>query len=186
MRALLRSITQCSRGRLWNDLRPIGNQRAASFRRAMRQTFHGFAAAYAAEYAAAAKSLAARGKLRLIRGRVTSVTPATGRPAVSVVIITDGGEQSLEAAVVIDCSGSEPLRGTSVPLLQSMLKHDGLARINAAGMGIEVTPGFEAAHGIFVVGPLLAGHSSATAHIWNLESAPRIDALAKRLARLLV
>lgn len=135
------------------------------------------------EYAAAAKGLMARGKLRIMRGRATSVACSpTSRPGFTVMIRQEAETLSLDAAVVVDCSGSEPLTRPSHPLLRNLLGQDDLARVNAAGAGIEVTSALEASPGLFVMGPLLAGHSSDAAQIWRLESAPRICSLAQRLA----
>lgn len=136
------------------------------------------------EYANAGKSLMKSGKLRVMRGRVTAVEQHGDDLLVTMETGSEEHER-VQAAAVINCSGSEPLHQTSVPLLRNILGQDGLARINAAGTGIHVTPDFEASPGVFVMGPLLAGHSSEARHIWNLESAPRIHEYAQHVAGVL-
>jgi uncharacterized NAD(P)/FAD-binding protein YdhS len=50
--------------------------------------------------------------------------------------------------------------------------------------GIRVNKNFGASDGVYVIGARLAGHSSETDWLWNLENAPRINALAQRVAAL--
>jgi uncharacterized NAD(P)/FAD-binding protein YdhS len=72
------------------------------------------------------------------------------------------------------------------PFLRSILDpREGIARINRSGQGISVSANFEASPGVFVVGPLLAGHSQEPFHLWNLERAERIDGLARHAASIL-
>jgi uncharacterized NAD(P)/FAD-binding protein YdhS len=138
------------------------------------------------EYAAAARALTAHGKLRLKRGRVTAiVTAEMTKLGFTIAVSGPTGSRSVQAAFVFDCSGAQTLRDTSTPLLRSGFASGGFARINAAGIGIQVTESFEASPGIFVMGPLLAGHYSESSHIWALESTPRIDELARRVASTL-
>jgi uncharacterized NAD(P)/FAD-binding protein YdhS len=137
------------------------------------------------EYADAAESLMKSGKLHLLRGRVTAIEQHAAD--LFVIVDTEDEEQvSVQSAVVINCRGSERLNMTCDPLLCNILEQRNVARINAMGNGIAVTPSFEASPGIFVMGPLLACHSSDVNHIWNLESAPRIHALTERLAAVIL
>jgi len=137
------------------------------------------------EYVGAAESLKNSGKLRLVRGHVTAIE----RRGADLFVIADAanGEQlRMQAAVVINCRGSGALSQTSDPFLRNILKQSDIARINSAGAGIKVTADFEASPGVFVMGPLLAGHSSETDHIWNLESAPRNHGLAQHLVAVIL
>jgi uncharacterized NAD(P)/FAD-binding protein YdhS len=137
------------------------------------------------EYASTAELLKNSGKLHLKSGQVTAIERC-GDDLLVIVDRRDGEQVAIKAAVVINCRGSETLSMTSDPFLYNIIKRTEIARINEAGSGIKVSANFEASPNIFVMGPLLSGHSSETDHIWNLESAPRIHALAQRLARVIV
>jgi uncharacterized NAD(P)/FAD-binding protein YdhS len=92
----------------------------------------------------------------------------------------------LRAAVVINCRGSGTLRLTRDQLLREILgPGSDIARSNSTGAGIAVTGDFEASPGMYVVGPLLAGHTTETDHIWNLEDAQRINDLTQRVAAII-
>jgi uncharacterized NAD(P)/FAD-binding protein YdhS len=133
------------------------------------------------EYADAAASLAASGRLAHLRGRVERVE-WKGRPVVRYRG-PDGNTARLIADFVADCRGAGRVGRSPRPLLRSLLEPGrGLATESAGGRGILVDDDFAAAPGVWVMGPLLAGHAGATDTIWHLESAPRIDPLAARLA----
>ena len=141
------------------------------------------------DYADAAATLRQQGKLRNVAAEVLEVTAADQKFAVTLRRSIDGqpGQtETLVADVVINCRGAGLLSRTNNPFLQSVLdSRDGIARINRSGQGISVSSNFEASPGVFVVGPLLAGHSEEPFHLWNLERAERIDVLAKHAAGIL-
>ncbi len=133
------------------------------------------------EYADAAARLVERAGLRHVPGRVGRVE-WEGRPVVHLRAALEGADR-LEADVVVDCRGAGRVDGSAMPLLRSLLDPvNGLAVPSANARGIRVDSDFAAGPGIWVMGPLLAGHVSETDCIWHLESAPRIDPLAARLA----
>jgi uncharacterized NAD(P)/FAD-binding protein YdhS len=137
------------------------------------------------EYAAAARGMLQEGKLRLIAAEVTAVEPPNGAMRCFAVTFkaASGSSGQLSAEVVINCRGAGPLSRTSSLLLRDLLHSDsGIARPNRCGHGIAVSGDFEASPGLFVAGPLLAGHSHGADHLWNLERAERIDWLARRMA----
>jgi uncharacterized NAD(P)/FAD-binding protein YdhS len=137
------------------------------------------------EYAAAARGMLQEGKLRLIAAEVTAVEPPHGATRCFTVTFkaASGSSSQLSAEVVINCRGAGPLSRTPSLLLRNLLhSHYGIARPNRCGNGIAVSGDFEASPGLFVAGPLLAGHSHGADHLWNLERAERIDWLARRIA----
>jgi uncharacterized NAD(P)/FAD-binding protein YdhS len=136
------------------------------------------------EYAAAVESLRGSGKLRTLTARVTSIEPtgATRSSLALAMVTADGVTHEMRADAVINCRGSGTLARTPSPLLRHMLSPEtGLAVMNRCGRGLAVSSEFEASPGVFVVGPLLAGHSHGSDHLWNLERAERIDSLAVRV-----
>jgi uncharacterized NAD(P)/FAD-binding protein YdhS len=137
------------------------------------------------EYRQAAAGLAADGILRVVPGRVRLVRAA--RPGLRVLWRdAAGAEHTLAASVVLDCRGWGYLDEAHDPLLASLLAHDtGPARPNGSRIGLAVDEEFQAAPGLFITGPLLAGCSNGRHTIWNLENARRIHALAPALARSL-
>jgi uncharacterized NAD(P)/FAD-binding protein YdhS len=89
--------------------------------------------------------------------------------------------------MVINCRGAGLLSRSDNPFLRSLLDPQrNLARLNRSGQGISVSDNFGASPGVFVVGPLLAGHSEGRFHLWNLERAERLEELAKHTASALV
>jgi uncharacterized NAD(P)/FAD-binding protein YdhS len=134
------------------------------------------------EYADAAAALTAGGKLTCVTACVEEIEE---RPDGALGVHARRGETrtSFRGDVVVNCRGSGPLERAEMPLLKTILApRRGIARINTSGRGIHVDSLFEASPGVFVLGPLLAGHTSGEVGIWNLESAPRIDGYAARLA----
>ena len=140
------------------------------------------------EYADAARHLRGAGKLQTLRARLIDVTPPDAHCLEFSVraALEDGTETRLRAAVVINCRGSGTLRLTRDQLLREILgPGSDIARSNSTGAGIAVTGDFEASPGMYVVGPLLAGHTTETDHIWNLEDAQRINDLTQRVAAII-
>lgn len=125
-------------------------------------------------YSAGASSLARAGKLVNVAGRVTAVEPTTDG---FEVFLDDG--RSLTGRTVLDCRGFADLSGD--PLIKNMIT-SGTVRCNDSGLGLLVDAGFEAAPGLTVLGPLLAGTAQGGEYIWHLEDIPRIYAYADRVA----
>lgn len=141
------------------------------------------------EYAAAARGLMREGRLRLIAAEVTAISPPHGAASGFTVAFkkANGVSGQLCAAAVVNCRGSGTLAGAENPLLREILRPDSrIARSNCCGRGIAVSEDLEASPRLFVAGPLLAGHSCGSDHLWNLESAQRLDWLARRLAPIIV
>lgn len=141
------------------------------------------------DYADAATSLRREGKLCSLAGEVLRVAQ-TGAQFTLSVRRTDtqdlGNTEMLTADVIVNCRGAGLLSRSHGPFLRDLLdSRYGLARINSSGQGIAVSGEFEASPGVFVVGPLLAGHSEEPFHLWNLERADRIAILAEHAARII-
>jgi uncharacterized NAD(P)/FAD-binding protein YdhS len=138
-------------------------------------------------YADAAARLRSTSALETRCVRVESVDAERSAKGRLVVRISQGGRRgALCGDAVVDCRGAGSLARSQLPLLRSLLDPaQGEARSNPSGLGIEVSPELEASPGVFVLGPLLAGHASEQLTLWNLDSAPRIDPLAARLAATL-
>jgi len=139
------------------------------------------------DYAEAAESLRKKGKLRTIAGKVVEITHVNDH--FEVVVRHPGETESSEkisADIVINCQGAGLLSRSDDPFLRTLIDpQNGIARLNRSGLGIAVSSTFEASPGVFIIGPLLAGHSEGTLHLWNLERAERIEGLAKRTASIL-
>ncbi|MGC4897477.1 FAD/NAD(P)-binding protein [Micromonospora sp. DT31] len=141
---------------------------SARYRRTIRHT--------STDYARSIRRLTAAGRLTLHRATVADVAPGT---ADELVVTT--GEARLPAAAVVDCRGFTDVGSAAGPLLPDLLA-SGTVTANPSGRGIAVNERLEAAPGLFVHGPLLAGTSRGTDQIWSLENVPRIHALAGRVA----
>ncbi|MBF9132803.1 FAD/NAD(P)-binding protein [Plantactinospora sp. S1510] len=138
------------------------------YRRAIRHT--------STDYALAIRRLVAAGRLSLGRAAVTDVAPG---PAGQLVVTA--GDTRLPAVAVIDCRGFADVRTAAGPLLRDLLA-TGTVTANPSFRGLDVNERLEAAPGLFVLGPLLAGTSRGADQIWSLENVPRIHVLAKRVA----
>ena len=128
------------------------------------------------------------GRLRLIAAEVTAINSPHGAASGFTVAfkMANGVSGQLCAAAAVNCRGSGTLAGAENLLLREILRPDnGIARTNRCGRGITVSGDFEATPGLFVAGPLLAGHSRGSDHLWNLESAQRLEWLARRLAPII-
>ncbi len=143
------------------------------------------------DYADAAEELRRQGKLRNVAGEVFRVLASEKEKSFEVIFQPSNAShpertETLQADIVINCRGAGLLSHSDNPFLRSLLHPQrGIARINRSGQGISVSAEFEASPGVFVVGPLLAGHSEGAFHLWNLERAERIEELAKRTARII-
>jgi uncharacterized NAD(P)/FAD-binding protein YdhS len=133
------------------------------------------------DYAAAADRLARTGQLRCVRGRVVDLIARPGR--LDVRIERDAAPHTLRAAAVVDCRGFTGVRRATNPVVADLIG-SGAVAANPCGRGLLVNDRFEAAPGLFVLGPALAGTAlpNIAVHIWSLENIPRIHALAERVA----
>ncbi len=84
--------------------------------------------------------------------------------------------------VIVNASGSAGLVPGSSPLLDSIIE-SGTATVTEAKTGVVVDERYEAAPGLFVMGPLLAGNVLAGRPIWHLEQAGRIISMSATLGR---
>jgi uncharacterized NAD(P)/FAD-binding protein YdhS len=143
------------------------------------------------DYAGAVTELRRQGKLRNVAGKVLHVLAPEKEKKFEIIFQPSNASrpertETLQADVVINCRGAGLLSRSNSPFLCSLLHPlHGIARINRSGQGISVSEDFEASPGVFVVGPLLAGHSAGSFHLWNLERAERIEQLAKHTAGIL-
>ncbi|UZD62004.1 FAD/NAD(P)-binding protein [Brevibacterium sp. JSBI002] len=88
-------------------------------------------------------------------------------------------------AVVVNGTGFERVTDTRSALLRQMLG-TGLVRASASRTGLVLDSSFRAASGVFVLGPLIAGHTQGRAAYWHIESVIRILSLAGQVADELV
>jgi uncharacterized NAD(P)/FAD-binding protein YdhS len=134
----------------------------------------------APEYASAAARLARRGQLTLVRGRVAAID-RTSTVDMAMRLHRGGPAATIPAAAVFDCRGFAAVADTDNPAVRDLVD-SAAAAPNACGRGLRVTEHFEAADGLFVLGPALAGTAQGRDNIWSLENIPRIHALADRVA----
>lgn len=129
-------------------------------------------------YVQAAAALRACGTLEVVAGTVSAVDGG-------FAAATNGGPPVplTDAAFVINCTGSTSLDHDPTPLMCSLRAGgDTVAPINPTRRGFTVDARFESTPNVFVMGPLLAGYSHGSTHVWRLESADRISLLAPQLA----
>lgn len=88
-------------------------------------------------------------------------------------------------AVIVNGTGFERVTDTRSPLLRQMLG-SGTVRASASRTGLALDERFRAAPGIFVLGPLIAGHHHGGSAYWHIESVARIIGLADAVADSLV
>ena len=88
-------------------------------------------------------------------------------------------------AVIVNGTGFERVTDTRSPLLRQMLG-SGTVRASASRTGLSLDEKFQAAPGVFVLGPLIAGHHHGKSAYWHIESVARIIQLAGAVADSLV
>lgn len=88
-------------------------------------------------------------------------------------------------AVIVNGTGFERVTDTRSPLLRQMLG-SGTVRASASRTGLALNEKFQAAPGVFVLGPLIAGHHGGGSAYWHIESVARIIGLADAVAERLV
>ncbi|WP_231443346.1 FAD/NAD(P)-binding protein [Brevibacterium zhoupengii] len=96
-----------------------------------------------------------------------------------------GGDADHGYAVIVNGTGFERVTDTRSPLLRQMLG-SGTVRASASRTGLSLDAKFQAAPGVFVLGPLIAGHHHGKAAYWHIESVARIIQLAGPVADSLV
>jgi uncharacterized NAD(P)/FAD-binding protein YdhS len=129
-------------------------------------------------YASGARRLLAREQLVYVPGRVAAVSTVGNEVHVT---LQDG--RSLRGAVALDCRGFG--KAVRNPLLGRLMTA-GVVETNDSNMGgIRVNTRLEAAPGLVVLGPLLAGTPRTGDHIWHLEDIPRIYEIAEDVVRTL-
>ena len=122
-------------------------------------------------YGGGADRLLAHGQLVQVTGRARDVRVGVDEVEVE---LQDG--RVFRGAVALDCRGFG--RAADDPLLSRLIAR-GVVGPNDSNMGgIRVNARLEAAPGVLVLGPLLAGTPRVGDHIWHLEDIPRIHEVA--------
>jgi uncharacterized NAD(P)/FAD-binding protein YdhS len=142
------------------------------------------------EYWEVVDQLAEQGRLTTVAGRFSGLALNEGR-GVRIVYERDGEARELDrpADVVINCGGPPALLVDADSTLVATLIDRGVVRPTRRGRGIQVQPSMEAAPGLYVMGPLLAGNLVDGAPVWHMEHCGRISVfgttLGSRLAEVL-
>lgn len=173
---ILRSVTpafaQAFRAVPPDQKRLFVEQHFWTYREAVRHT--------STDYGAALARLRQGTRLTVRRGVVTAVErQAHGQ--LEVHVQQEAATCVVPAAAVFDCRGFVGVHETANPVVTDLLATR-TASANPCGRGLRVNEHFEAAPGLFVLGPVLAGTSQGHDHIWSLENIPRIYTLAERIA----
>ena len=127
----------------------------------------------------------AAGRLRIITGRVCSLSDAGER--VRVAIDGASGQSSLDGDLVVNCTGPDAsFSATQVPLFRNLLDR-GLVRPDDLDMGIAVGPDFAAvgrdgrpSRFLYAIGPLLRGT------LWETTAVPELRGQAAQVAEVLL
>ncbi len=136
------------------------------------------------EYSNLAETLEADDRLVIHAGTMTSLDANQSGLLVHFED-SDGLQRSIDAAVIINCTGMESLGPeSSSPLLRS-LEASGLGESNRSGRGIVVNDDLEAAPNLFVNGPMLAGNVIDGRPIWHVEHCGRILQFGQQIADIL-
>lgn len=138
------------------------------------------------EYWEVVDELADQQRLGTVAGHFTGLAPTEGR-GVRVVYEVEGRVAELQQAadVVINCGGPPRMLADADPSLVATLIARGVVRPTPHGGGIQVHPSLEAAPGLYVMGPLLAGNIVNGAPVWHMEHCGRISAFGSALGRQL-
>ncbi|MGY1831707.1 FAD/NAD(P)-binding protein [Geodermatophilus sp. SYSU D01180] len=138
------------------------------------------------EYYEVLDELTADGRLETVAGSFTGVTAADGR-GVRVHLLRDGVPAELDrpADVVVNCAGPVRRLQDTSPSLVADLISSGVVEPTRYGGGIAVGPTLEAAPGLYVMGPLLAGNVVNGSPVWHMEHCGRISSFGTTLGRSL-
>jgi uncharacterized NAD(P)/FAD-binding protein YdhS len=171
----LRPLTQ----ELWRGLPP---EERARFLRHIRPYWDVHRHRMAPPAAKILTELRADGALRILRGRVRNIRPAAGRAEVTYDECPSGTRRTLAVQRVIHATGLQGVRaggGLARALLDS-----GLARLDAQGLGMDVTTNFNvisasgtSAPTLWALGPIVRGT------FWECIAVPDIRQQASTLAR---
>jgi uncharacterized NAD(P)/FAD-binding protein YdhS len=127
-------------------------------------------------------AMIADGTLRIVAGRIGSMEKGPNCVRVTYAPRTGGPAKVLDVQRVIKASGLEHISKTRDPLMQRLLDR-GLVRMDAQGMGLDVTDGLnvlradgEPAPRIWALGPIVRGV------FWECVAVPDIRVQASHLA----
>ncbi|BBZ27091.1 hypothetical protein MMAD_13860 [Mycolicibacterium madagascariense] len=129
------------------------------------------------------EALVERGAVDFQAGRYVGCRPV-GR-AFEVTIADGRGEQRalpVRYAAVVGAVGFEGVSHTGAPLLRQLLDA-GIVEASGSDAGLRVDEQFQAAPGLYVMGPLLAGNAHPRLLVWHAESVRRIMSLAPEAAK---
>jgi uncharacterized NAD(P)/FAD-binding protein YdhS len=128
----------------------------------------------------------ATGRLRVHKGRIVALADAG--PIVRVTIEGDEGERTtLEAGLVVNCTGPQASFSSGTDRLFHNLMERGLVRADGLDMGIDVDADFAAVERdgrrssfLYALGPLLRGS------LWETTAVPELRGQAMRVAQLIL
>lgn len=134
------------------------------------------------DYQRVASTLLEDGRISIVRGAFRRAVD--GPTGWTVTVGSDTGERELDGTfgVVVNCAGFQDIDDTTDPFLRAVLD-DGVVRSTPSRRGILVDATYQAAPGVFVVGPLLAGNLNDHLRVWHLESCRRIMSMSEDIAR---
>ena len=139
------------------------------------------------EYKGISELLIDKGEVTILKGKFIN-TDLSENGVLFNYLDTATGQQKtypLSFKAIINCSGSDDLNESSSRLLRNMVNNH-ICKMNLSRKGIEVNEKFEAAHNLYVMGPLLGGNMNKLIHFWQLENASRLTYLAPYLAKELL
>ena len=136
-----------------------------------------------AEYRDAATELEQQGKLEMVRGCLLRLNNSQDSGKVAEVVYRPFDNDAevifpLSFPLVINCGGFENLSAYSSSQLISNLVAKKLCEMNCTGRGFKVNERFEAAHDLYIMGPLLGGIFNDKSKLWHVENAKSIFYLA--------
>jgi uncharacterized NAD(P)/FAD-binding protein YdhS len=128
----------------------------------------------------------ASGRLTVLAGRLLSLTPEAGGLKPVVTPRGNGSVRELPSGWVINCSGPAcDYARISHPLVRSLLDR-GLARPDALGLGLDVTPDGvvigadgSATEGLYALGPVTRGT------FWEITAVPELRVQCADVAKTL-
>ncbi|HEY6798036.1 MAG TPA: FAD/NAD(P)-binding protein [Kineosporiaceae bacterium] len=138
------------------------------------------------EYWEVVDRLTAEGRFRLVTGSFTGLAvDPDGATHVEFVGPAGGGRLDPPADVVVNCAGPSGDVRVAAPRLLDQLLREGVCQASRHGAGIAVGAGLQAAEGLYVMGPLLAGNLIEGGPVWHMEHCGRIISYGTRLGRQL-
>jgi uncharacterized NAD(P)/FAD-binding protein YdhS len=171
----LRPVTS----RLWNRLPPAERDR---FLRHARRFWDVHRHRMAPPHAAIIDDMRATGALRVVAGRIRAINPDDNGVTVEYAPRGGGAPTTLRVQRVIMASGVEPISRTGDTLIRRLIEQ-GLIRIDAHGLGIDVTPDLATVardgtpnERIWALGPIVRGA------FWECTAVPDIRVQASHLA----